>query len=149
MATWMVGLALVALLPSLAHWAVRATVVSIQLISHVLRLECIVAGSHVRLAGADLAIVGDCTSLMPTLALWAAMWAFPATARWRAGGVVIGATLLWLYNLVRVFALVVILRSRPSWFEFVHAYLWQTATLFIVLVMYVLWIWMGPGRARM
>lgn len=137
---WVITLIALALVPGVERRAVLATTASISLVSHLLRIECVTTGSLVRLAGADLDIVADCTSLMPTLALWAAMVAFPAALPWRAGGMVSGAALLWLYNLARVLALAFVLQAKPAWFDFVHAYLWQTLTLAVVFFLFVLWI---------
>jgi hypothetical protein len=48
--------------------------------------------------------------------------------------------MLWVYNLARILALALVLRFHPTWFEFVHVYLWQTLTLLVVLAMFVSWI---------
>src|SRR5882672_1301881 len=137
LATWFLALAALAAIPAVDQWAVRATVASLTAVAHLLRLEYIAAGSYVTLAGATLDIVSDCTPLMPTLALWCAIFAFPAPWLWKVLGMIGGALLLWIYNLARVIAIAFVLQHRPTWFEFVHAYLWQTVTLCIVLLLFI------------
>jgi exosortase/archaeosortase family protein len=140
LATWFLTLGAIAAIPAVDRWTVQATMASLAAVAHLLRMEYVAAGSYVTLAGATLDIVSDCTPLMPTLALWCAILAFPARWTWKALGMSAGALLLWIYNLSRVLALALVLRHHPAWFEFVHAYLWQTATLGIVLLMFIGWV---------
>jgi len=140
LAAWMAGLAILAMVPGVERWAIRATIESLGIAAHMLRVECAVSGAYVKLGGVNLEIITDCTPVMPTLALWGAMLAFPAPAKWKLGGIGIGGTMLWVYNLARILALALVLRFHPTWFEFVHVYLWQTLTLLVVLVMFVSWI---------
>ena len=143
---WVAALAILAVVPAIESWTVSTTIASLCGLLHLFHTECIASGPYVKLGGVDLEIVGDCTSLMPTLALWSAVFAFPAPRVWKAIGIVAGAIVLWVYNLSRVIAVAVVLRSNPAWFEFVHAYLWQTVTLGTVLVLFVLWIRVRPAE---
>jgi exosortase/archaeosortase family protein len=77
---------------------------------------------------------------MPTAALWIAIAAFPAPWRWKVGGLLAGAGLLWLYNMARILALVPVLAYRPQIFDFIHVYLWQTVTLLVVFALFLLWL---------
>jgi exosortase/archaeosortase family protein len=147
-AAWLVALCVLALVPAGEQLSIRATIWSLAWLSRVFHMQCVVSGSFLRLAGADLEIVGDCTSLMPTLTLWAAVIAFPAGVLWKGAGLTSGAVVLWFYNLARVLALAFVLRVHPTWFEFVHAYLWQTLTLLIVLAMFIGWIVLEPRRGK-
>src|SRR5262249_12608972 len=90
-------------------------------------------------------IVSDCTPLMPTVLLASAILAFPATWRWKALGLAAGAGALWAYNLTRVLALFVVKARWPQAFDFVHVYVWQSATLLVVFLLFR--GWMG-ARAR-
>jgi len=139
-AAWVTGLALLALAPSVERWAIHATIASLGIVARVLRVEWTVSGSDVGFAGAHLEIITDCTPIMPTLALWSAMFAFPAPLPWKLSGMAAVGGGLWVYNLARVLALAFVLRSRPSWFEFLHVYLWQSLTLLVVLTMFVCWV---------
>ena len=85
-------------------------------------------------------IVTECTSLMPTLILWSAILAFPAPWRRRVLGLAVGAVGLWIYNLVRILALLGVMALWPTVFEAVHVYVWQTTTLAVVAVSFILWL---------
>src|SRR5882672_1229719 len=137
---WLVGLGVLAFVPAIERLAIQATIAGPGIASHLLKVECVISGSNVKIAGADLQIITDCTPIMPTLALWAAMFAFPSPAPWKLGGMATGGAALWVFNLARVLALAFVLRSHPTWFGFAHVYLWQSVTLLVVLAMFVAWV---------
>ena len=143
---WIVAIALVSYVPALERWAVSNTIASLHGLARLLRLSVTATDTHLLIAGAGMEIVPDCTPLMPVAALAIAVFAFPAPWRWRAIGIAAGAVLLWVYNLLRILALVPVLRYRPEWFEFIHVYLWQTLTLIVVFVLFLVWLRL-QGRA--
>ncbi len=145
---WAVVLAAVAWIPGLEERAVNHTVWSLGLAARACRMPYESAGAVVDLNRVGMQIVPDCTPLMPFAAFAIAVLAFPAPWLWRLGGLAAGAALLWLYNIVRIFALVPVLRYRPEWFEFIHVYLWQTTTLLVVFAMFMAWLGAQRGGSR-
>ena len=145
---WAAAIVIVSWVPALDRWAVGHTVKSLGGMARLLGLAFSASGGSIQLAGASMQIVPDCTPMMPVAALAIAVFAFPAPWRWRALGLAGGVVVLWLYNLLRIWALAVVLRSHPSWFEFIHIYLWQTMTLLVVFAIFVAWLWLQgrPGR---
>jgi exosortase/archaeosortase family protein len=137
--TWVTGLGLLSVAPTVERSLIQATISSLRVLSQILRFGFSSSGPYVTVAGANLEIITDCTPIMPTLALWGAIVAFPAPVRWKAAGAILGAALLWGYNVARILVLAVVLRSNPASFEFVHVYLWQTLTMVVVLVYFVAW----------
>ncbi len=144
---WVVVIALVSAVPALDRWAIGRTIASLGAIARTFGLGFTVSGSSIQIAGASMQIVADCTPLMPIAALAIAVFAFPAPWRWRGLGLVGGAVLLWVYNLLRIFALVPVLSWKPEWFDFIHVYLWQTMTLLVVFAIFLVWLRL-QGRAR-
>lgn len=147
-AGWAIALGLVAWLPGLDRWAVGNTVSSLGLVARLFRLPFAASGTTVDVAQVGMQIVPDCTPLMPTAALAIAVLAFPSSWRWRLLGLAAGALVLWVYNLVRIYALVPVLRYRPEWFEFIHVYLWQTTTLLVVFALFMVWLGAQQRPAR-
>jgi len=137
---WLVGLGVLAVVPAIERSAIQATIAGLGIASHLMKIECVISGSDINIAGADLRIITDCTPIMSTLALWAAMFAFPAPVPWKLGGMATGVAVLWVFNLARVLTLAFVLRSHPTWFGFAHVYLWQSVTLLVVLAMFVAWV---------
>lgn len=145
---WLLALAILAAFPAIERSAVRATVAILSLLFDAVGFEHDVKSSVIHLSQASIEIVSDCTPVMPTAALWAAMLAFPAPGRWKLLGVTLGLTAMWLFNIARVSALAAVLELRPRWFEFVHVYLWQAITMAVVLSAFIVWVRFTPVPKR-
>lgn len=145
---WAIVLALNAWAPGFERAGIAPTIASLGAVTRACGLRFGANGSSLHIAGVGLQIVPDCTPLMPVAALVIAIVAFPAPWIWRLAGVAVGAIVLWIYNLVRIFALVPVLRFHPEWFEFIHVYLWQTATLLVVFGLFMAWLGLQRPRAR-
>lgn len=143
---WTVALVLFARLPGIERWAIRGTLASLLALVRALGISASAAGTFLEVGGVNLQIVADCTPLMPTAGLWAAMIAFPAPPRWKLAGVVVGGAAVWAFNLARILGLIAVLRWWPAAFDFVHVYLWQTITLLVVCGLFLLWLRLQPGR---
>ena len=144
-AAWTVGVLVVAALPGAERWSIAATVRSLKWMMGMFGRQFEASGATILIHGAlPITIVSDCTSLMPTLTLWAAIIAFPTSLSWKLLGWLAGAALLWGFNLLRVAALAAIGSWPAQVFDFVHAYVWQTVTLVVVCVLFAGWIRYAP-----
>jgi exosortase/archaeosortase family protein len=137
---WAAALGLLSLVPAIEGWAIRGTVVSLVLLLRAIAAQPLVSGNIIHAGPASIEIVRDCTPLMPTLVLGAAVAAFPAPWRPKVVGVLAGAAAVWLFNVVRVMALIAVLWWMPRHFEFVHVYLWQAGTLLVVTALFMVWV---------
>jgi exosortase/archaeosortase family protein len=145
---WAVALTLATLIPRIETWAIASTLWSIAVVLRPFTSHAVTAGSMLQVGGVSFQIVSDCTPLMPTAALWAAIGAFPSTWRWKLIGLGVGSLIVWLYNIGRILALVPVMAHRPQWFEFVHVYLWQTVTLLVVFACFLAWLHLQPVAER-
>ena len=136
----LVGLVLLAVAPSIERTLIGATILSLGALSAILGIDFAASGATVRVAGASMVIIADCTPVMAILVLWSAVTAFPAAFRWRLVGALAGAAALWVYNVLRVLALGLLLRHRPEWFDLLHVYLWQSLSLLFVLALFAAWV---------
>lgn len=141
---WTAALLLIAFVPALERAAIGATVACVRTLLHAASIPATATGAILDVRGRLVEISPDCTPLFPTLVLWAAILAFPAPARWKLAGALAGAAALWLYNLSRLMATIAVILARPAWFDFVHATLWQTVTLVVVIGLFVLWLRLAP-----
>jgi exosortase/archaeosortase family protein len=144
---WLGSLLLLGSAPPIEDWSVRGTVACLRAMLAWLTGSAVVNDATVTAAGVSFNVISDCTPLLPTSLFFSACLAFPATWRWKAVGLALGAALLWLYNLTRVLALFWVKARWPVAFEFVHVYLWQTATLIVVFLLFVLWLRAQPRDA--
>jgi exosortase/archaeosortase family protein len=134
------------LVPSLEPWLIHATIQSLAIARILAPAAVQVAGSAFAIAGTTIQIVPDCTPLFPTLLLAGGILAFSAPWRWKAVGVLAGAIVLWLFNMVRIYVLIAVLRFAPAQFDLVHVYLWQSVTLLAVVGCFLAWIRMSEPR---
>ena len=149
LAGWGLAVGLLALVPGIEHWAVMSTVGSVGGALRLASLEPAIAGTTITVHQTALQIIPECTPLMPGLLLAIAMAAYPSSLRWKAAGIGAGIGLLWVFNVVRVLALMASLAWWPGSFRFLHVYLWQSVTLLVVSALFLAWLRLEPaGRAR-
>jgi len=124
-------------------------------ISHALIAWC---GGHAVMAGSVLRspagtfgveMQDGCNGVNVTILLCSAILAFPASWKLRALGFLAGSLIIQALNIVRFISLYYIGQYSMSWFDFAHAYLWESLLILDTLV--VFWIWVGRAglsRAR-
>jgi len=147
-AYWLGSLVLLASVPAIEGWAVQGTVACLAGMLGLVTRSVVVNNATVYAAGVSFNIISDCTPLLPTSLFFSACLAFPAPWRWKAVGLGLGVLVLWLYNLTRVLVLFWVKAHWLAVFDFVHVYLWQTATLIVVFLLFVLWL-RAQGRAAL
>jgi len=123
-------------------------------VSHGLILAC---GGHATQDAAILRAPGGfgvemrdgCNAINVTILLWSAVLAFPAPWKMKALGLVVGSTIVQMLNMVRFISLFYIGQYSMDWFDFAHAYLWES--LLVLDTMVVFWLWVKrvvrPGAA--
>ena len=126
-------------LPGSERVMILATLHSLGVARFVLHAPVRVAEPFFSIGQTSIQIVADCTAMFPTLLLMGAILAFPARWRSKLVGALAGIALMWAYNLIRIYTLMLVLRYAPGYFDLVHVYLWQSVTLLVVLGVFVLW----------
>jgi exosortase H (IPTLxxWG-CTERM-specific) len=84
-------------------------------------------------------IHNGCNGVEATLFIVAAVLAFPATWTKRLIGIVLGALLIQIANLVRVVTLFLIGCHRREWFETFHLAVWQTVIFGVAVGFFIVW----------
>ncbi len=146
LAGWALAIGLLAVAPGIERWAVMSTVGSVGGALQLASLDPTITGTTITLDQAALRIIPECTPLMPGLLLAIAVAAYPAAFRWKLAGITVGIAVLWLFNLVRMLALMAVLVRWPGSFKFVHVYLWQSMTLLVVSALFLAWLRWEPSR---
>lgn len=90
--------------------------------------------------GFSVQIIEECTGAYEVLIYSAAVLAFPTTWAKKGLGLLFGAPLLYLCNVVRIAVLMVVGRYYPSAFDFMHLYLWQATLILFIVSVWMLWI---------
>jgi exosortase H (IPTLxxWG-CTERM-specific) len=85
-------------------------------------------------------IGSNCNAIYEVGLYTAAVWAYPAPWRQRLVGTLVGATVLYVVNVLRIGTLLVVGLVQPSWFETTHLYVWQTLFLLVVATCWIAWV---------
>jgi exosortase H (IPTLxxWG-CTERM-specific) len=101
--------------------------------------QCEVSGSAINAARFSVSVVRGCDSIYPTAMLWAALLAYSATWKSRLIGLLGGAVVLFLLNIVRILTMFYIGSYFPSLFDIVHVYAWQALFILITLAVWLFW----------
>jgi len=142
---WTLAFGILALAPDLERWTVEATAASVATAFRAFSFPATLSGVTVSTWGTSIRVIPECTPLMPTILLCVAILAFPASRSWKLYGLVLGIVVLWVYNIVRLVALIGVLALRPSMFDVIHVFFLQTLTLLVAGGWFVLWT-RGPRR---
>jgi exosortase H (IPTLxxWG-CTERM-specific) len=92
------------------------------------------------LTGFAIEMRDGCNAVNVTILLWSAVLAFHASWSQKAKGLVIGALAIQLVNFIRFISLFYLGQYSATWFEFAHAYLWETLIVFDTMVVFWLWV---------
>lgn len=106
-----------------------------------------ICGGHATRQGAILRSPGGfavemldgCNAVTVTILLCSAVFAFPAAWKMKALGILGGAAFIQVVNLFRFITLFYLGQYSIPWFEFAHAYLWES--LIVLDTMVVFWYW--------
>ncbi|MCX6628318.1 MAG: exosortase H [Candidatus Solibacter sp.] len=114
-------------------------------VSHGLVVAC---GGH---ASRDFAILRSpggfavemrdgCNAVNVTILLWSAILAFPAPWKMKALGLLAGSGIVQVLNILRFISLFYLGQYSMIWFDFAHAYLWESLLVLDTMVIFWLWI---------
>ena len=87
-----------------------------------------------------------CNAVNVTILFWSAILAFPAPWKMKAMGLVGGSAIIQVLNIGRFISLFYLGQYSMSWFDFAHAYLWES--LLVLDTMVLFWFWVKTARRR-
>jgi exosortase H (IPTLxxWG-CTERM-specific) len=107
---------------------------------HLMRASAVASGAVVSVSGFAVEIKNNCNAIYEFGLFTAAAGAYPTTLGAKAVGILLGATVLYVVNLVRVVSLLLLGMYAPSWFEVSHLYVWQALFFATVVACWFGWI---------
>jgi exosortase H (IPTLxxWG-CTERM-specific) len=90
-------------------------------------------------SGFAMEVRDGCNGVNVVILLWAAMLAYPASARWKLIGLGAGLAAIQTLNLLRLISLFYLGQFSMSAFEFAHLYLWETLIILDGMVVFAFW----------
>ena len=98
-------------------------------------------GKMVTFHGFSVTIIEECIGVYEMLIFGAGVLAFPASARSRALGLLMGLPILYAINVARILMLVVVGYYAPEYFDFMHLYFWQATLILMITGVWLLWLY--------
>lgn len=89
---------------------------------------------------ASLVIKRGCDALEPLAIFFTAILAYPAAVSKKIVGLLSGAVLLFLLNIVRIIILYIAILYSNELFQFLHATLLQMVMILLTVLMFMFWI---------
>ena len=99
-----------------------------------------VTGWTISSGGSSIEIAFGCDATEPIALFAAAVLAFPAPFRRKIPGILLGAGILAVMNLVRIVSLVLVGVYHPDAFEWMHREVWQVAFILLAIILWAVWI---------
>jgi len=81
-----------------------------------------------------------CNAVNVTILLWSAVLAFPASLKMKVVGLVAGSAIVQVLNILRFISLFYVGQYSMTWFDFAHAYLWESLLMLDTMVVFWLWV---------
>ncbi len=85
-------------------------------------------------------VTAECTSIGPTAILLSAIIAWPSTIKEKIKGIIVGATALFIINLIRILTLFYIGSHFPNHLDLFHYYIWQGIIVLLALGLWAFWM---------
>ncbi|MBK5967620.1 MULTISPECIES: exosortase H [Thiorhodovibrio] len=99
--------------------------------------------------GFAVSIEAGCNGVEESIALVAAMVAYPASWRDRLIGLAGGVLTVQVLNLLRIITLFYLGQWHQTFFEWAHLYAWQALIMLDVLLVFLFWLhWIRPPRTQ-
>jgi exosortase family protein XrtM len=96
-------------------------------------------GPVISSVAASLSIAKGCEGVEGLIIVLSAVAAYPSDFRRKATGLVLGAVIIYVLNLLRVVVLFHAVQQGQGWFDFLHIYVGQTFTIFAGVAFFLLW----------
>ena len=81
-----------------------------------------------------------CNAVNVSILLWSAVLAFPATWKMKALGLLAGSAIVQVVNIFRFITLYYLGQYSMTWFDFAHAYLWESLIMLDTMVIFWFWV---------
>lgn len=131
----------------LVSWRVQVARAVLALI-HSMGMEAVREGSALyHPAGFAYEISRGCTGFVPAALLATSIAAYPAAARFRVAGLLLGVPLLLALNIARLVHLFYLGAHQPRWFHVAHTVAWEAVIILAVVGLWLAWAaWADRAR---
>ena len=108
-------------------------------ILNLLSLKATTSGTVLQVEGFAARVDDVCTGIFVVAIYLSAVLAYPSQIKEKLKGVLLGTSVIFSLNLIRVVSLMIIGRFFPSFFEIAHLLIWQSLIIFAALLAWIYW----------
>ena len=98
------------------------------------------SGKLISYGSFSVKIIEECTGIYEVLIFISAVMAFPTSLRKKLIGLSFGIPVMYLFNVLRIIALILVGRYWYNAFDFMHLYFWQVTLILMITSVWVFWI---------
>lgn len=109
------------------------------LVLNLLSLKATASGTLLQVEGFAARIDDVCTGIFVVAIFFSAVMAYPSRMKEKLKGFLLGASVIFSLNLIRVVSLMYIGRYFPTFFETAHLLIWQSLVIFAALLAWLYW----------
>jgi len=104
------------------------------------------SGCFVTYDGFTVEIIDECTGLFEMVIYLAAVVSFSTSVKKKLIGVAMGIPAIYLFNVVRIFVLLLAGAHSQELFKFMHLYFWQVTLILMIGTVWVVWLYLVVYR---
>lgn len=105
-------------------------------------------GDTVSYRGFSVKIIDECTGLFEMFIYLVAVGAVATSIRRKAIGLLIGLPVIYLFNVIRIWVLLLAGARSFELFDFLHLYLWQATLILIIGSVWIAWLYLVVFREK-
>lgn len=121
------------------QWLGEWNAASASAVLNMMGASTVAHGTVLSSSGFAVDITVECMAIGPVLLFIGGVLAFPSTLRDKCWGIVLGAVVLTIVNVVRVASLFWIGESFPRYLDAAHLLVWQAAIVILAILLWLVW----------
>jgi len=98
--------------------------------------------------GFSVEIIDECTGLLEIVIYLSAVLAFSTTIKKKLLGIAIGVPAILIFNIIRIFVLLIVGAHSKSVFDFMHLYFWQATLIIMIGSIWIGWLYLVVFREK-
>jgi len=106
------------------------------------------SGKYVTYKGFSVEIIDECTGLLEMVIYLAAVVSFSAPWRKKLTGIAMGVPAIYLFNILRIFVLLIVGSMSKRAFDFMHLYFWQATLILMIGTVWIGWLMLVVYREK-
>ncbi len=131
------------------QWLGEWNAASASAVLNMMGASTVAHGTVLSSSGFAVDITVECMAIGPVLLFIGGVLAFPSTPKDRCWGILFGAVVLTIVNVVRIASLFWIGKSLPQYLDVAHLLVWQAAIVVLAILLWVVWAQMAShARTR-